>query len=139
MIPKSGGVTISHLRFGNSPIKSTYLINKADFVACHMPAYIRKYNMVQDLKDGGSFLLNCSWNKDELEEHLPGQVKRYMAEHNINFYTIDGFKLGKEIGLGGRINTILQSAFFSISGIIPEKDAIQYMKDAATASYSKKG
>ena len=136
---KSGGVTISHLRFGDSPIKSTYLINKADFVACHMPAYIRKYNMVQDLKDGGSFLLNCAWDVDELEKHLPGQVKRYMAEHNINFYTIDGFKLGKEIGLGGRINTILQSAFFSISGIIPEADAIQYMKDAATASYSKKG
>ncbi len=136
---KSGGVTISHLRFGDSPIKSTYLINKADFVACHMPAYIRKYNMVQDLKDGGSFLLNCAWDVDELEKHLPGQVKRYMAEHNINFYTIDGFKLGKEIGLGGRINTILQSAFFSISGIIPEEDAIQYMKDAATASYSKKG
>ncbi len=136
---KSGGVTISHLRFGDSPIKSTYLINKADFVACHMPAYVRKYNMVQDLKDGGSFLLNCSWGMDELEKHLPGQVKRYMAEHNINFYTIDGFKLGKEIGLGGRINTILQSAFFSISGIIPEADAIQYMKDAATASYSKKG
>ncbi len=136
---KSGGVTISHLRFGDSPIKSTYLINKADFVACHMPAYIRKYNMVQDLKDGGSFLLNCAWDMDELEKHLPGQVKRYMAEHNINFYTIDGFKLGKEIGLGGRINTILQSAFFSISGIIPEADAIQYMKDAATASYSKKG
>ncbi len=136
---KSGGVTISHLRFGDSPIKSTYLINKADFVACHMPAYIRKYNMVQDLKDGGSFLLNCAWDMDELEKHLPGQVKRYMAEHSINFYTIDGFKLGKEIGLGGRINTILQSAFFSISGIIPEADAIQYMKDAATASYSKKG
>ncbi len=136
---KSGGVTISHLRFGDSPIKSTYLINKADFVACHMPAYVRKYNMVQDLKDGGSFLLNCSWGMDELEKHLPGQVKRYMAEHNINFYTIDGFKLGKEIGLGGRINTILQSAFFSISGIIPEEDAIKYMKDAATASYSKKG
>lgn len=136
---KSGGVTISHLRFGDTPIKSTYLINKADFVACHMPAYIRKYNMVQDLKDGGSFLLNCAWDMDELEKHLPGQVKRYMAEHNINFYTIDGFKLGKEIGLGGRINTILQSAFFSISGIIPENDAIQYMKDAATASYSKKG
>ena len=136
---KSGGVTISHLRFGDSPIKSTYLINKADFVACHMPAYVRKYNMVQDLKDGGSFLLNCAWDMDELEKNLPGQVKRYMAEHNINFYTIDGFKLGKEIGLGGRINTILQSAFFSISGIIPEADAIQYMKDAATASYSKKG
>ncbi len=136
---KSGGVTISHLRFGDSPIKSTYLINKADFVACHMPAYVRKYNMVQDLKDGGSFLLNCSWDMDELEKHLPGQVKRYMAQHNINFYTIDGFKLGKEIGLGGRINTILQSAFFTISGIIPKEDAIQYMKDAATASYSKKG
>ncbi len=136
---KSGGVTISHLRFGDSPIKSTYLINKADFVACHMPAYVRKYDMVQDLKDGGSFLLNCAWDMDELEKHLPGQVKRYMAEHNINFYTIDGFKLGKEIGLGGRINTILQSAFFSISGIIPEDDAIKYMKDAATASYSKKG
>ncbi len=136
---KSGGVTISHLRFGDDPIKSTYLINKADFVACHMPAYIRKYNMVQDLKDGGSFLLNCSWSAEELEKHLPGQVKKYMYDHKINFYTIDGFKLGKEIGLGGRINTILQSAFFSISKIIPEEDAIKYMKDAATASYSKKG
>lgn len=136
---KSGGVTISHLRFGDSPIKSTYLINKADFVACHMPAYVKKYNMVQDLKDGGSFLLNTSWGVDELEANLPGQVKKYMYDHKINFYTIDGFKLGKEIGLGGRINTILQSAFFSISGIIPEADAIQYMKDAATASYSKKG
>ncbi len=136
---KSGGVTISHLRFGDDPIKSTYLINKADFVACHMPAYIRKYNMVQDLKDGGSFLLNCAWTKEELEKHLPGQVKKYMYDHKINFYTIDGFKLGKEIGLGGRINTILQSAFFSISKIIPEEDAIKYMKDAATASYSKKG
>jgi pyruvate-ferredoxin/flavodoxin oxidoreductase len=109
---KSGGVTISHLRFGNSPIKSTYLINKADFVACHMPAYIRKYNMVQDLKKGGTFLLNCSWGMEEIETHLPGQVKRYMANNNIKFYTIDGSKIGKEVGLGGRINTILQSAFF---------------------------
>lgn len=136
---KSGGVTISHLRFGDDPIKSTYLINKADFVACHMPAYIRKYNMVQDLKDGGSFLLNCAWDMEELESQLPGQVKKYMYDHKINFYTIDGFKLGKEIGLGGRINTILQSAFFSISGIIPEEDAVKYMKDKATESYSKKG
>ena len=136
---KSGGVTISHLRFGDDPIKSTYLINKANFVACHLPAYIRKYNMVQDLVDGGSFLLNCGWGMEELEKELPGQVKKYMYDHKINFYTIDGFKLGKEIGLGGRINTILQSAFFSISGIIPEEDAIKYMKDAATASYSKKG
>ncbi len=136
---KSGGVTISHLRFGQDPIKATYLINKADFVACHMPAYIRKYNMVQDLKDGGSFLLNCAWDEAELDKQLPGQVKRYMFEHKINFYTIDGFKLGKEIGLGGRINTILQSAFFSIAKIIPEEDAIKYMKEKADASYRKKG
>lgn len=136
---KSGGVTISHLRFGDKPIKSSYLIAKADFVACHMPAYMHKYNMVQDLKPNGSFLLNCSWDKDELESQLPGQVKRYMAENNINFYTIDGFALGKEIGLGGRINTILQAAFFAISGIIPKDEAIQYMKDAATKTYSKKG
>ncbi len=136
---KSGGVTISHLRFGKKPIKSTYLINKADFVACHMPAYIRKYNMVQDLKDGGSFLLNCSWGMEEIEKHLPGQVKRYMAEHNIKFYTIDGIKIGKEVGLGGRINTILQAAFFKLANIIPADEAVKYMKDAATASYSKKG
>ena len=136
---KSGGVTISHLRFGKDPIKATYLINKADFVACHTPAYIRKYNMVQDLKDGGSFLLNCSWNMEELEKHLPGQVKRYMAEHNIKFYTIDGIDIGKEVGLGGRINTILQAAFFKLADIIPIEDAVKYMKDAATASYSKKG
>ncbi|MBR1758700.1 MAG: pyruvate:ferredoxin (flavodoxin) oxidoreductase [Lachnospiraceae bacterium] len=136
---KSGGVTISHLRFGKDPIKATYLINKADFVACHMPAYVRKYNMVQDLKDGGTFLLNTAWTPEELEEHLPGQVKKYMYDHKINFYTIDGFKIGKEIGLGGRINTILQSAFFKLANIIPAEDAIQYMKDAATASYSKKG
>lgn len=136
---KSGGVTISHLRFGDKPIKSSYLIDKADFVACHMPAYIHKYNMVQDLKPNGSFLLNCSWNKEELERGLPGQVKRFIAENNINLYTIDGFALGKEIGLGGRINTILQAAFFAISGIIPKEEAIQYMKDAAKKTYSKKG
>ncbi len=136
---KSGGVTISHLRFGDNKIKSTYLINKADFVACHMPSYIRKYNMVQDLKDGGTFLLNCSWDMEEIEKNLPGQVKRYMAEHNIKFYTIDGIKIGKEVGLGGRINTILQSAFFKLANIIPIEDAVKYMKDAATASYSKKG
>lgn len=136
---KSGGVTISHLRFGDKPIKSSYLIEKADFVACHMPAYIRKYNMVQDLKPNGSFLLNCSWSKEELEKALPGQVKRFIAENQINLYTIDGFKLGKEIGLGGRINTILQAAFFAISEIIPKEEAIQYLKDAAKKTYSKKG
>ncbi len=136
---KSGGVTISHLRFGKSKIKSTYLINKADFVACHNPAYVTKYEMVQDVKPGGTFLLNCEWTDEQLEEHIPGQMKRYIAENNIKFYTIDGIKIGKEIGLGGRINTVLQSAFFKLANIIPTEDAIKYMKDAATASYSKKG
>ncbi len=136
---KSGGVTISHLRFGKDPIKATYLINKADFVACHTPAYVHKYNMVQDLKDGGIFLLNCNWSQEELDTHLPGQVKKYIADHKIKFYTIDGFKIGRETGLGGRINTVLQSAFFQLANIIPADQAIQYMKDAATASYSAKG
>ncbi|MDE5600162.1 MAG: pyruvate:ferredoxin (flavodoxin) oxidoreductase [Oscillospiraceae bacterium] len=136
---KSGGVTISHLRFGKNPIKSTYLISEADFVACHNPSYINKYDIVNDIKPGGIFLLNCSWNAEELETHLPNKVKSYIANNNINFYTIDGVKLGKEIGLGGRINTILQSAFFKLSGIMPIEQAKQLMKDAATASYSKKG
>ena len=136
---KSGGVTTSHLRFGKSPIKSTYLIDKADFVACHCPAYMSKYNMVQDVKDGGTFLLNCEWSPEEVADHIPGQAKRYMAEHNVKFYIIDGIKLGKEIGLGGRINTILQSAFFKLANIIPEDEAIGYMKSAAEHSYAKKG
>ena len=136
---KSGGVTISHLRFGKDPIKSTYLISKANFVACHNPSYVRKYNMVQDLKDGGTFLLNCPWDMEEIEKHLPGQAKRYMAEHNIKFYVIDGIKIGKEIGLGGRINTVLQSAFFELANIIPGEEANALMKAAAKASYGKKG
>lgn len=136
---KSGGVTVSHLRFGTERIRSTYLVNKANFVACHNPSYIHKFNMVEDLKDGGTFLLNCSWNQEELEKELPAHTKRYLASHNINFYTIDGIKLGKEIGLGGRINTILQSAFFKLSQIIPVEDAIEYMKAAAKYSYGKKG
>ncbi|MGN0335612.1 MAG: pyruvate:ferredoxin (flavodoxin) oxidoreductase, partial [Lachnospiraceae bacterium] len=136
---KSGGVTISHLRFGKDPIKSTYLISKANFVACHNPSYVRKYNMVQDLKDGGTFLLNCPWDMEGIEKHLPGQAKRYMAEHNIKFYVIDGIKIGKEIGLGGRINTVLQSAFFKLANIIPSEEANTLMKAAAKASYGKKG
>ncbi len=136
---KSGGLTVSHLRFGDKPIKSTYYISKADFVACHNPSYVDKYEMVEDLKDGGSFLLNCAWSGDELEQRLPGKMKRIIAEKHINFYTIDGIAIGKEIGLGGRINTILQSAFFKIADIIPAEEAKQYMKDAATRSYSKKG
>ena len=137
---KSGGLTVSHLRFGDSKITSTYLINKADFVACHKASYIRKYDMVSDVKPGGVFLLNCPWTKaEEFEAHIPGQVKRYIAENNIQFYVIDGVAIGKEIGLGNRINTVLQSAFFKLADIIPADDAIKYMKDAATASYSKKG
>jgi len=137
---KSGGVTMSHLRFGKKPIKSTYLIHKANFVACHNPAYIRKYNMVQELVDGGTFLLNCTWNDAELEEHIPGQVKKYIYDHKINFYTIDGVKIGIATGMGPtRINTILQSAFFKLSAIIPEDQAIDLMKKAAEKTYGRKG
>ena len=130
---------MSHLRFGKKPIKSTYLIHQANFVACHNPSYVNKYNMVQELVDGGTFLLNCPWDMEELEKHLPGQVKAYIADHNIKFYTIDGIKIGKEIGLGGRINTVLQSAFFKLANIIPEEDAINLMKAAAKATYGRKG
>ena len=136
---KSGGVAMSHLRFGKKPIKSTYLIHKANFVACHNPSYVNKYNMVQELVDGGTFLLNCSWDMEGLEKHLPGQVKAFIADHNIKFYTIDGIKIGKEIGLGGRINTVLQSAFFKLASIIPEEEAIDLMKKAAKATYGRKG
>ncbi len=136
---KSGGVTMSHLRFGKSPIKSTYLIKQANFVACHNPSYINKYNMVQELVDGGTFLLNCPWDMEGLEKHLPGQVKSFIANHNIKFYVIDGIKIGKEIGLGGRINTVLQSAFFKLANIIPEEHAIELMKAAAKATYGRKG
>ena len=137
---KSGGVTMSHLRFGHKKIKSTYLIKTADFVACHNPAYVRKYNMVQEIVDGGTFLLNCPWSAEELEKHLPGQMKKYIADHNINFYTIDGVKIGIETGMGPtRINTILQSAFFKLTGIIPEEKAIELMKAAAKKTYGRKG
>ena len=136
---KSGGVTMSHLRFGKSPIKSTYLIHKANFVACHNPSYVNKYNMVQELVDGGTFLLNCPWDMEGLEKHLPGQVKAFIANHGIKFYVIDGIKIGKEIGLGGRINTVLQSAFFKLANIIPEEQAIDLMKAAAKATYGRKG
>ena len=136
---KSGGVTMSHLRFGKKPIKSTYLIHKANFVACHNPSYVNKYNMVQELVDGGTFLLNCPWDMEGLDKHLPGQVKAFIADHNVKFYTIDGIKIGKEIGLGGRINTVLQSAFFKLASIIPEEEAIDLMKKAAKATYGRKG
>lgn len=136
---KSGGLTVSHLRFGKTPIKSTYYISKADFVACHNPSYVDKYDIVDDLKEGGSFLLNCPWDTEELSERLPGKMKKILAERHINVYTIDGIKIGKEIGLGGRINTVLQSAFFKIADIIPADKAKELMKAAAKKSYMKKG
>ncbi|MCQ2548196.1 MAG: pyruvate:ferredoxin (flavodoxin) oxidoreductase [Clostridia bacterium] len=137
---KSGGVTISHLRFGDKPIRSTYYVNQADFVACHSAAYIEKYDMVQDVKPGGYFLLNCSWSDAELEENLPAKVKRYIAENDVNFYTCDAVKYAKEIGLGARrTNTILQAAFFKLANIIPIEEAVKFMKEAATKTYAKKG
>ena len=137
---KTGGVTISHLRFGDKPIKSPYYINKADFVACHVPAYIIKgFPMVRDVKDGGTFLINCQWSDEELDKHMPAVAKRYIAEHHINVYTIDAIDLAAKIGMGKRTNTILQSAFFSLAKVMPQAEAIQYMKDAATHSYLKKG
>jgi len=136
---KSGGVTVSHLRFGHKPIKSTYLIKKADFVACHNPSYVDKYDMVSDLKDNGTFLLNCSWTPEELNTKLPAAMRRYIAKHNIKLYTIDGVGIAKEIGLGSRINMIMQAAFFKLANIIPIEDAVKYMKKAIVDSYGKKG
>ena len=137
---KTGGVTVSHLRFGDKPIKSPYYVNKADFVACHNPSYIIKgFPMVRDVKDGGTFLINCQWSAEDLDKHMPAVAKRYIAEHNVQVYTIDAIDLAAKIGMGKRTNTILQSAFFALAKVMPEAEAIQYMKDAATHSYLKKG
>ena len=137
---KTGGVTISHLRFGDKPIKSPYYINKADFVACHNPSYITKgFKIVNDVKPGGVFLINCQWDMAELEHHLNAEAKRYIAKNNIQLYTINAIDLAIKVGMGKRTNTILQSAFFSLAKVMPEADAIKYMKDAAEHSYAKKG
>ncbi len=137
---KTGGVTISHLRFGDSPIKSPYYVNKADFVACHNPSYVTKgFRMVNDVKPGGSFMINCQWSPEELEHHLSAEAKRYIARNGVKLYTINAIDLAREIGMGKRTNTILQSAFFTLAGVMPQEDAIRYMKDAATKSYLKKG
>ena len=137
---KTGGVTVSHLRFGDQPIRAPYYINKADFVACHVPAYIVKgFPMVRDVKPGGTFLINCQWTAEEVDKHMPAVAKRYIAENNIQVYTINAIDLAREIGMGKRTNTILQSAFFALAKVMPEAEAIQYMKDAATHSYLKKG
>ncbi|MGI6577775.1 MAG: pyruvate:ferredoxin (flavodoxin) oxidoreductase [Eubacteriales bacterium] len=136
---KSGGITISHLRFGNKPIKSTYYISQADFVACHNPSYIGKYKMVQDVRPGGTFLVNCPWTQENISDFLPAEDKRYIAENNIKLYVVDGVNIAKEIGLGGRINMILMSAFFNLSKILPIDDAVKYMRQAVVDSYGKRG
>lgn len=136
---KSGGITISHLRFGDSPIKSHYEIDKADFVACHKQSYVYTYDLLDGLKKNGKFLLNTIWSAEELGEHLPGNLKRYIAENNINFYTINAVDIAQRIGLGGRINMIMQSAFFKLTNIIPIDDAVKYLKEAVVKSYGKKG
>ena len=136
---KSGGITVSHLRFGKKKIKSSYLVSTADFVACHNPSYVNKYDIVEDLKKGGTFLLNCAWDVDQLDKELPAKMKQYIAKNDIKFYTIDAVSIAKKIGLGGRINTIMQSAFFTLAKVIPTADAVKYMKEAATRSFSKKG
>ncbi|NLV49661.1 MAG: pyruvate:ferredoxin (flavodoxin) oxidoreductase [Clostridiales bacterium] len=136
---KSGGVTISHLRFGKGKIKSSYFVNKADFVACHTPSYIERFDIVQDIKPGGTFLLNCSWDESELALHIPAAAKKYLASNNIKFYTVDAISLAADLGLGGRTNTILQSAFFKLSGVLAVDDAVRYMKEAIVATYGHKG
>lgn len=136
---KSGGITVSHLRFGKQPIKSPYLVNKADFVACHNQAYVYKYDVLEGLKNNGKFLLNTIWSPEEVNEKLPASMKRFIAENNIEFYTLNAVKIAQEIGLGGRINMIMQAAFFKIANIIPVEDAVKYLKDAVVKSYGKKG
>ena len=137
---KTGGVTTSHLRFGDSPIRSPYYVTKADFVACHNPSYIVKgFKMVRDVKPGGTFLVNCQWSDEEFAEHLPAVAKRYIAKNNVNVYLIDAIDLAAKVGMGKRTNTVLQSAFFALANVLPAADALQYMKDAATKSYMKKG
>lgn len=136
---KSGGVTISHLRFGKQPIRSTYLIDEADFISCSKQSYVHQYSVLDGLKDGGTFLLNTTWSVDELEERLPGNVKRYLAEHNINFYIINATSIASEIGLGNRTNMIMQSAFFELAKVIPIEEAVKYLKDSIVKTYGKKG
>ena len=136
---KSGGITISHLRFGKTPIQSTYLIDVADFVACHNPSYVTRYDVLEGIKEGGTFLLNSPWTPEDMENQLPASMKREIAQKKLKFYNIDGVKIAREVGLGGRINMCLQAAFFKIAGVIPEADAVEYMKAAVKKTYGKKG
>ncbi len=136
---KSGGVTVSHLRFGKSPIQSTYLIDKADYIACHQPSYVDKYNLLEGIKDGGTFVLNSAWSSDEMEKHLPNSLKKAIAENHLKFYNIDAVKIAEGVGLGGRINMVMQTAFFKLSNVIPIDDAVRYLKEAIEKTYGRKG
>lgn len=136
---KSGGVTMSHLRFGDEPIKSAYLINEADYIACHNQSYVNQYDLLKGIKKGGIFVLNCQWDEKELEDHLPAEIKRQIAQNNIQFYTVNATKIAESIGLGNRINMIMQAAFFKLANIIPINDAVKYLKEAVVKSYGKKG
>ena len=136
---KSGGITVSHLRFGKNKIQSTYLINEADFVACHNQAYVHQYDVLKGLKKGGTFLLNCIWSDEELNEHLPAAMKQYIAKNDIKFYTLNATKIAREIGLGNRINMIMQSAFFKLAEVIPVDDAVDYLKKSIVKTYGLKG
>ena len=136
---KSGGITISHLRFGNSPIKAPYLVNEPNLVACHNPSYVKRYDLLDGIKEGGVFLLNSPWTLEEMETELPASLKRTIAQKKLRFYNIDAVKIAAEIGLGGRINTILQSAFFQIANVIPPADAVRYIKEAISNTYGDKG
>ena len=136
---KSGGITMSHLRFGDAPIRSTYLIDEADYIACHNQSYVNQYDLLKGLKEGGVFVLNTIWSQEELEQHLPAKMKKFIADNNINFYTVNATKIAQEIGLGNRINMIMQSAFFKLAAIIPENEAVEYLKDSIKKAYGKKG
>ena len=136
---KSGGITVSHLRFGHNPIKSTYLINKPDFVACHNEAYVNQYDLLTGLKKNGTFLLNCTWSEDEVDKHLPAGIKRFIYENDIQFYTINATDLAEKIGLGNRINMIMQAAFFKLANVIELDKAIEYLKESIAQTYRKKG
>ena len=136
---KSGGVTVSHLRFGKSPIQSTYLIDKADYIACHQPSYVDKYDLLEGIKDGGTFVLNSPWSSEEMEKHLPNSLKKTIVEKHLKFYNIDAVKIAEDVGLGGRINMVMQTTFFKLSNVIPINDAVHYLKEAIEKTYGKKG
>ena len=136
---KSGGITMSHLRFGDEPIRSTYLLDESDYIACHNQSYVNQYDLLKGLKEGGVFVLNTIWSQEELEQHLPAKMKKFIADNNINFYTVNATKIAQEIGLGNRINMIMQSAFFKLAAIIPETEAVEYLKDSIKKAYGKKG